>query len=113
MSHHDSDQDQQHGEDQDQHGQGDGREHGSGEDQGQSPAVSEGGSGALNAESSLGGADSVPDTPDTNDTSEGAERTRNVPGRERSADGDLGVPDDTADVQTDDVEGRTGPATQR
>lgn len=68
-------------------------------------AVSEGGSGALNSESSLGGADSVPDTPDTNDTSEGAEGTRNVPGRDRVADGDLGVPDDTADVQDDDVEG--------
>lgn len=48
--------------------------------------VSEGGSGALNPDTSLGGADSVPDTPDVNtqvsdsvDTSEG--------GQERGKDG--------------------------
>lgn len=33
--------------------------------------VSEGGSGSLNAQSGLGGADNVPDTPDVNDTGEG------------------------------------------
>lgn len=33
--------------------------------------VSESGSSSLNAETALGGADSVPDTPDVNDTGEG------------------------------------------
>ena len=34
--------------------------------QSEGTAVSEGGSGSLNADTSLGGADSVPDTPDVN-----------------------------------------------
>lgn len=57
----------------------------------QDGAVSEGGSGKVNVEAALGGADSVPDTPDSNDRGEGDSRASNVPGREREADGDLGV----------------------
>jgi hypothetical protein len=34
--------------------------------QGEGTAVSEGGSGSLNPDTALGGADSVPDTPDVN-----------------------------------------------
>ena len=45
-------------------------------------AVSEGGSGALNAETALGGADSVPDTPDINDTGEGDAVDTSEPGME-------------------------------
>lgn len=40
--------------------------------------VSEAGSGALNAETALGGADSVPDTPDVNDSGEHGAHDVNV-----------------------------------
>ncbi|SOC51450.1 hypothetical protein [Ornithinimicrobium cerasi] len=46
----------------------DGQQH---EHEGDGTTVSEGGSGALNADTALGGADAVPDTPDINDTGEG------------------------------------------
>lgn len=39
--------------------------------EGEDGQLSEGGSGTLNADASLGGADAVPDTPDVNDTGEG------------------------------------------
>lgn len=43
------------------------RQHEDEQDQEQNgPTLSEAGSGALNAETSLGGADTVPDTPDVN-----------------------------------------------
>ncbi len=45
-------------------------------------AVSEAGSSALNAETALGGADSVPDTPDVNDPVEGGSTDLNEPGDE-------------------------------
>jgi hypothetical protein len=64
MSHHDD----QHGHDH----QDEGTEGGA--------AVSEGGSGALNSETALGGADSVPDTPDINDTGEGDAVDTSEPG---------------------------------
>ena len=40
--------------------------------------VSEAGSGSLNPDTSLGGADSVPDTPDVNDSLEGVGTNVNV-----------------------------------
>jgi len=40
--------------------------------------VSEGGSGALNSETSQGGADSVPDTPDVNDSRDDEAQSANV-----------------------------------
>lgn len=40
--------------------------------------LSEGGSGALNPDTALGGADSVPDTPDVNDSGEGDAQDANV-----------------------------------
>lgn len=40
--------------------------------------LSEGGSGALNADTALGGADSVPDTPDVNDSDDGSAQEANV-----------------------------------
>jgi hypothetical protein len=46
--------------------QGDERQEPTQEQDGNGPALSESGSGALNAETSQGGADSVPDTPDVN-----------------------------------------------
>lgn len=55
MSHHDEHQNEQ-------------NKHGDEHEDGAS--VSEGGSGALNADTALGGADAVPDTPDINDTGE-------------------------------------------
>ncbi|KRE42421.1 hypothetical protein [Knoellia sp. Soil729] len=44
--------------------------------------VSEAGSGALNPETALGGADSVPDTPDVNDPDHGGSTDLNEPGDE-------------------------------
>jgi hypothetical protein len=44
----------------------------------QEGTVSEAGSSALNAETALGGADSVPDTPDVNDSEEGGSTDVNV-----------------------------------
>jgi hypothetical protein len=44
--------------------------------------VSEAGSAALNAETALGGADSVPDTPDVNDPDHGGSTSLNEPGDE-------------------------------
>jgi hypothetical protein len=41
-----------------------------GKDHPEGGTVSEGGSGTLNADAALGGADAVPDTPDINDTGE-------------------------------------------
>ena len=48
----------------------------------ESGAVSEAGSSALNPETALGGADSVPDTPDVNDPVEGGSTDLNEPGQE-------------------------------
>jgi hypothetical protein len=45
-------------------------------------AVSEAGSSALNPETALGGADSVPDTPDVNDPVDGGSTDLNEPGDE-------------------------------
>ena len=44
--------------------------------------ISEGGSSALNPETALGGADSVPDTPDVNDPDHGGSTDLNEPGDE-------------------------------
>jgi len=57
----------QHPDDSDQQGDEDG-------------TVSEAGSSTLNAETALGGADSVPDTPDVNDSEEGGSTDLNEPG---------------------------------
>lgn len=66
MGHHDNDEvwhkDEQRSADADEAADGQGAEQ-----EGDGGQVSEGGSGAPNAEANRGGADSVPDTPDNND----------------------------------------------
>ncbi|MDO5740292.1 MAG: hypothetical protein Q4P07_09100 [Ornithinimicrobium sp.] len=57
----------------------------------QAGTLSEGGSSMVNAEAAQGGADSVPDTPDGNERGASDSRASNVPGKQRRADGDLGV----------------------
>lgn len=52
---------------------------------GQDGTVSEAGSGSLNPDTALGGADSVPDTPDVNDDLDGGGRDLNVDGADEHA----------------------------
>lgn len=72
--------------DQREHGQGEGAgaadAEGASSGDGRDGTVSEAGSGSLNPETALGGADSVPDTPDVNDALEGGSRDLNEPGDE-------------------------------
>jgi hypothetical protein len=76
MTHHDTSQpDHDHGHDHD-------HDHAA---HGQDGTLSEGGSGSLNADTALGGADSVPDTPDVNDTGEADGIDTSEPGPEADA----------------------------
>ncbi|WP_158288634.1 hypothetical protein [Ornithinimicrobium flavum] len=68
-------------------------DHGSHDDHDdQGAALSEGGSGALNADTSQGGADSVPDTPDVNTAVSDAVDI-NEPGQEGASASDDSQPD--------------------
>jgi hypothetical protein len=73
MTHHDTSQPHDHDHEHDAAGDG------------QDGTLSEGGSGSLNADTALGGADSVPDTPDVNDTGEADSIDTSEPGPEADA----------------------------